>query len=142
MSDDPTRRMPAEPNPYEGGYPADPPPEGQEGDGMGPGKRTALILAAALVIGLGVALAVIAAGGGDDDPKGSTSSTSSSSTTSSSTTTTTTTKEEEVPPAVEPPAEEPPAEDPPAEEPSPEDPPEEDKPPVEDDQLGGGGVSP
>lgn len=69
MHEDPTRHMPADPPP--GGPPPDGPGEPQ--GGMSGGAKTAIVLLAALAVGLGVALAVVASDDGGDEPESTTS---------------------------------------------------------------------
>lgn len=75
MNDDPTRRMPSEPDPaprpryesepapYEPGAPV---PPGGGGDEMSTGVKAAIIALVALVVGLGVALAFIVSDDGTE----------------------------------------------------------------------------
>ena len=63
----------------------------EDGGGMSRGAKVAIALLAALVVGLGAALAVVASDDGDDEPASTTSSTTASSPTSTTSTSSTST---------------------------------------------------
>jgi hypothetical protein len=93
MSDDPTRHMPRDPDPYSQPPPQDPYPAYREEPPMSSGTKIALGLLIALVIGLGVALAVVAGDNGNDKKQVKTSTTATTSTDTSTSTETTTVTE-------------------------------------------------
>ena len=93
MHDDPTQRMPADQPPppggyQQGGYPQGgyPPPQ----PGMSGAHKALIALLAAIIIGLGVAVALIATGDdSSDEPTASTETTTATETSTSDPTTTT-----------------------------------------------------
>ncbi len=92
MSDDPTRHMPRDPDPYGQPPPQDPLPAYREEPPMSSGTKIALGVLIALVIGLGVALAAVAGDDGnakrEKSPRTSTTTTVSTETSTATSTVT------------------------------------------------------